>query len=169
MTDYQEKENKNIYLPININISNKKILIIGAGKVGLHKAKILSRFVDSATIISPFFLEEFDKLPFSKIQKEYQPSDLQGAFLVYVCTENHQLNEQIKHDCQTKNILCSVCDNPSLCDFTSPAIFKDQNIMVAVSSNAKDVRKSMSIRDVIKDNWDYLMGKIKEAKSIYKK
>lgn len=164
-----KSNNQNIFLPININISNKKILIIGAGKVGLHKAKILNRFVDNATIISPSFLDEFDSLPFERIQKEYQPSDLQGAFLVYVCSENHILNAQIKKDCSDRKILCSVCDNPSLCDFTSPAIFKDDNIMVAVSSNAKDVHKSMSIRDVIRDNWNYLLRNIKEAKSIYKK
>jgi len=155
------------FLPININIAGKRILIIGGGRVGLHKASILSRFTDEATVISPKFEEGFSNLPFALVEKEYAEGDLDGAFLVYVCTENHDLNAQIKKDCEARRILCSVCDNPPLCDFTSPAIFKDGDIMVAVSSNAKNVRKSMSIRDVIKRFWTELMSRREEAERVY--
>lgn len=156
------------FLPININISGKRILIIGGGRVGLHKAKILSRYTAEATVISPTFVEGFSNIPFRQIQKKYGPDDLEGAFMVYVCTENHELNAQIKSDCEARRILCSVCDNPALCDFTSPAIFRDGDIMVAVSSNAKSVRKSMSIRDIIKEKWEYLTSLLGEPQSIYR-
>ena len=76
------------FLPINMNIEGKRILIIGGGRVGLHKAKILHRFTDEATVISASFLDGFSELPFTQIRKEYEPSDLEGAFLVYVCTES---------------------------------------------------------------------------------
>lgn len=150
-----------------MNIEGKRILIIGGGRVGLHKAKILHRFTDEATVISASFLDGFSELPFTQIRKEYEPSDLEGAFLVYVCTEKSELNSRIKRDAETRRILCSVCDSPALCDFTSPAIFKDGDIMVAVSSNAKDVHKSMSIRDSIKECWDYLLNRKVTPQSIY--
>lgn len=156
------------FLPININITDKRILIIGGGRVGFHKATILNRFTDEATVISPCFEDGFKDLPFTLVEKEYSEDDLDGAFLVYVCTENHDLNSQIKKQCEERRILCSVCDNPPLCDFTSPAIFKDGDIMVAVSSNATNVRKSMSIRDVIKKNWKWLLERLEEAESVYK-
>ena len=110
------------FLPVNINIDGKRILIIGGGRVGLHKATILSRFTDSATIISPTFREGFQSLPFRLLQKAYEPADLDGAFLVYICTENDELNRRIKQDAEQRHVLASVCDNPSLCDFTSPQL-----------------------------------------------
>lgn len=137
------------FLPISINITNKKILIIGGGKVGFHKASILNRFTDKATIISPQFHEGFKDLPFELIEKKYESTDLNGAFLVYVCTENKLLNSQIKTDAEALGILASVCDNPPLCDFISPAIYKKENVTIAVSSNARDVYQSLDIRNQI--------------------
>lgn len=155
------------FLPVNINIDGKRILIIGGGRVGLHKATILTRFTDSATIISPTFREGFQSLPFRLLQKAYEPADLDGAFLVYICTENDELNRRIKQDAEQRHVLASVCDNPSLCDFTSPAIFRQGDLTVAVSSDAKDVRRSMRIRDVIQDNFSHLESIAQPEKSIY--
>lgn len=157
------------FLPININIEGAKIVIVGGGRVGLHKAQILSRFTDSATVISPSFRSGFEALPFTLVNKEYDPSDLDGALLVYACTEVPTLNEQILADAHARGILCSVCDAPRLCDFTSPAIFRPGkgDVLVAVSSNARDVRRSMSIRDSIQRNWETIEASATEAERVY--
>ncbi|MDO4164877.1 MAG: bifunctional precorrin-2 dehydrogenase/sirohydrochlorin ferrochelatase [Bacteroides sp.] len=145
------KNTENIFLPVALNITGKKIVIVGGGRVGLHKATILHRFTDEATVISPEFREGFSELPFTLMQKSYEREDLRGAFLVYVCTENEQLNIQIKQDAEELGVLASVCDNPPLCDFISPAIYREGDISIAVSSNAKDVRRSIRVRDRIKE------------------
>ncbi len=137
------------FLPISINVTNKKILLIGGGKVATHKAQIIYRFITDITVVSPEFTEEILKLPFNFIKKEYEPSDLDGAFLVYVCTGNHELNAQIKVHAEEKGILTSVCDAPLLCDFVSPAIHKEGNLTIAVSSNARDVYQSVYVRNNI--------------------
>lgn len=157
------------FLPININIEGRRIIIIGGGRVGLHKATILERFTDRATVISPEFREGFSQLPFTLVRKHYEPSDLDGAFLVYICTEDAQLNRQIKRDAEARGVLASVCDSPGLCDFTSPAIFRKDNLTVAVASDARDVHRSMSIRDAIRDNFDYLEAHSHDARSLYRK
>lgn len=157
------------FLPININIEGKRILIIGGGRVGLHKATILARFTDRAIVISPDFKEGFHDLPFSLVRKHFEPSDLDGAFLIYVCTEDAELNRYIKHEAEARGVLASVCDSPSLCDFTSPAIFSKDNLTIAVASDARDVHRSMRIRDAIRDNFDYIEAHSKPPQSIYHK
>jgi siroheme synthase-like protein len=144
------KETNHTFLPVAVNITDKKILIIGGGNVGYHKATILSRYTKQAFVISPEFRDEFAELPFACIKRAYRPSDLDGAFLVYVCTENEKLNRKIYRDATERGVLVSVCDDPSLCDFISPAIVRDENICIAVSSNASDVKRSIRIRDRIK-------------------
>lgn len=156
------------FLPISINIEGKKILIVGGGRVGLHKATILHRFTNEATVISPQFKDGFEALPFTLVQKAYEPSDLDGALLVYICTENSELNQQIKRDAEQRHVLASVCDNPPLCDFTSPAIYKEGDLTIAVASNAKDVHLSMRIRDAMKSNIQYIKDKATSFVTVYK-
>jgi len=139
------------FLPISINVTNKKILLIGGGKVATHKGTIMARFVDNVTVIAPGFTPEIKKLPYTFIEKEYEKSDLEGFFLVYVCTGNHELNAQIKTDAEELGILTSVCDAPLLCDFVSPAIHKEGNITISVGSNARNVYQSVDIRNQIKE------------------
>ncbi|MPL97365.1 Siroheme synthase [bioreactor metagenome] len=138
------------FLPISINVTNKKILLIGGGKVATHKASIIARFItDKVTVISPDFTTEIRQLPFTFIQKNYDKNDLKDFFLVYVCTGDHELNRQIKADAEELGILTSVCDAPLLCDFVSPAIFKQEHLTIAVSSNAQNVYQSIAVRDRI--------------------
>jgi siroheme synthase-like protein len=138
------------FLPVSINITGKRIVLIGGGKVAFHKATILRRFVGEATVIAPEFHPEWESLPFELRRKTYEPEDLDGAFLVYICTGNQALNATVKADCEQRKILANVCDNPALCDFISPAIHKEGPVTIAVSSNAQDVRRSIAIRNRIK-------------------
>lgn len=119
--------------------------------MALHKASILSRFTDRVRVVAPEFHAGFASLPFERAQKRYEPDDLTGAFLVYICTENEALNREIKGECARQGLLASVCDNPSLCDFISPAVHKEGNITIAVSSNAQNVRQSIDIRNQIRE------------------
>jgi len=139
------------FLPISINVTNKKILLVGGGNVATHKGTIMARFVENVTVISPAFTEEIRKLPFTFIEKEYEKSDLAGFFLVYVCTGDHELNAQIKADAEEAGILTSVCDAPLLCDFVSPAIHKEDNVTISVGTNARDAFQAVFIRNQITD------------------
>ena len=40
------------FLPVCIDIQNEKILIIGGGKVGLHKVEGLERFTKNIKVVS---------------------------------------------------------------------------------------------------------------------
>lgn len=138
------------FLPISINVTGRKILLIGGGKVATHKASIIARFVtENVTVISPDFTPEILQQPFTFIEKEYEKNDLKDFFLVYVCTGDHELNRQIKVDAEEMGILTSVCDAPMLCDFVSPAIFKHDHLTIAVASNAQNVYQSIAVRDRI--------------------
>jgi siroheme synthase-like protein len=144
-----EKEER-MFLPVSVNITGKKILIVGGGKVGSHKAALLSRFTDNIAVISPGFEDSLGDLPVERIRKAYEKKDLEGAFLAYICTGDEALNAQVKDDAEALGILACVCDHPALCDFISPAIYKEGDVTIAVSSNARDVRRSIAIRDAIR-------------------
>jgi precorrin-2 dehydrogenase/sirohydrochlorin ferrochelatase len=137
-------------MPIAINIRNKKILLIGGGHVALHKIASLQQYHADIYILATSVCEEIKKMQVWHTEKSYERNDLSGAHLVYACTNIKSLNEMIYNDCQELGILVNVVDNPLLCDFVSPAIYKNDYLSVAVSSNARDVYKSIEVRNKIK-------------------
>jgi precorrin-2 dehydrogenase / sirohydrochlorin ferrochelatase len=138
------------FMPIAINIRNQRILLIGGGHVALHKIASLRQYQAELHVLAIHVSEEIKNQQISYTEKSYERNDLIGAFLVYACTNIKLLNELIYSDCQELGILVNVVDNPLLCDFVSPAIYKKDYLSVAVSSNARDVYKSIEVRNKIK-------------------
>jgi precorrin-2 dehydrogenase/sirohydrochlorin ferrochelatase len=139
------------FLPIAINVEDKKILLIGGGRIAFHKIGFLKPFANNISVVALEVLDEIKAMGCDYKEKPYEKSDLKGAFMVYACTNIIELNRQVKADAQSLGILSNVVDNPKLCDFVSPAIYKHDNIAVAVSSNAQNVYKAIEIRNKIKE------------------
>jgi siroheme synthase-like protein len=138
------------YLPISINVSGKKVLIIGGGRIAYHKIGFLEQFADHIEIVALEVCEQIKHKKFKYTEKPYEKTDLKDAFLIYACTNIKELNKQVKTDAEELGKLCNVVDNPPLCDFVSPAIYKNGIYTVACGSNAQDVHKSIEIRNKIK-------------------
>ena len=138
-----------MFLPISLNITDKEILIIGGGKVAYHKIQLLLPYSNNIRIIAKEVIQEIRDLDLRFIEKEYEKSDLNDAFLVYACTDIKTLNQEIYKDAHEQKILVNVVDNPPLCDFVSPAIYKKDHMTVAVGSNAQDVHASIRWRNKI--------------------
>lgn len=144
------------FLPISIRINN--ILIVGGGKVATHKGTILHHFTDKVTVIAPKITDELRRLPFQFIERDFEDNDLYGVQLLFVCTDSKAANHHIKAVAERHGIIASVCDDTAWCDFTSPAISRQDgdNLTIAVGSDAKDVRRSIRVRNrinqLIKDN-----------------
>ena len=145
------KMQTNCYLPISLNLSDKHVLLIGGGKVALQKLKILRQFTNNITVLAPEIRTEITKTGVTCLYKPYAFNDLEAFQLVYSCTNNQQLNQQIAADCRKKKILINVVDTPELSDFISPAIYRQAEMTVAVSSGGSDVRKAIKWRNQAKE------------------
>jgi precorrin-2 dehydrogenase/sirohydrochlorin ferrochelatase len=143
------------FLPISINITDKKILIIGGGRIASHKIGFLEQFTSNIKVVALDVIDPIKTKGISYIEKPYEKSDLKGAFLVYACTNIAELNQRVKRDAESLGILTNVVDNPKLCDFVSPAIYKREHMAVAVSSNGQDVYRSIAVRNKIKEIFEY--------------
>jgi precorrin-2 dehydrogenase/sirohydrochlorin ferrochelatase len=142
------------FLPISINITDKKILIIGGGRIASHKIGFLEQFTKNISLVAIEVIDSIKAKGYSYQEKPYEKSDLDGAFLVYACTNIVELNQKVKSDAESLGILTNVVDNPALCDFVSPAIYKRDHITISVGSNAQEVHRSIAVRNKIKELLD---------------
>lgn len=146
-----------VFLPLNIRVDNKKILFVGGGKIALHKIQTIEKYTRNITIVSPEIIDELKGKGFTEICKSYEPSDLDGAFLVYASTNVEEVNRQVRDDAEARGILVNVVDNRELSGFISPAVIRKEEMTIAVSSNGQNVKKSVEwrnrLREIIEAEW----------------
>jgi siroheme synthase-like protein len=140
---------KKKYLPISIDISSQRILIIGGGESAYKKLKILQRFDAQVEVIALKVCDEIKTNGVKYIETAYRKELLKGYLMLYSCTNNEELDRQILEDGKEMGVLVNIHDNPKLCQFVSPAIFQNGKITVAVGSNAEDVYESIRVRNLI--------------------
>ncbi len=139
------------FLPISIDISESRILIIGGGQSALKKIKILLRSNAHIDVIAESFVDQILELNVFCMKKAYEKSDVKGYLMLFSCTDDDELDRQIAQDGREPGVLVNVHDKPSFCQFVSPAIYRDGNISVAVSSNAENVYEAIRIRNLIRE------------------
>ena len=137
------------FIPIAVK-TTAHITIIGGSPEGIKKAKRLARLTDQVTFISPEIPEALRSLPFHFIERTFEAGDLKDTKILYVCTADQKENHRIKQIAENRGILTSVCDDPDYCDFVSPAVFLKDNLTISVGSDARDVRRSIRIRNRIR-------------------
>ncbi len=143
-----------IFYPINLNIKNRKCVIVGGGKVAERKAKNILSFGGKVKIISPELTTGLRKLYRTKkiryVKLEYSPDVLKGAFLVYAATSQRKSNAQIAKDAKRLRILVNVADSAEDSSFILPAILRKKKSIISVSTNGKSPSLAKRIRDEIK-------------------
>ena len=127
--------------PIFLELSGRRVVLIGGGTVALRKAQALldtgARLVVVAERINDM-LEALCRGSDAEVVKApYAKSYLAGALLAVAATNNHQLNKQIYQDCQELEVLCNVVDVPELCDFFVPAVVKRGDFQIAISTEGQ--------------------------------
>lgn len=124
--------------PIYLELSGRRVVVIGAGAVALRKAQTLlaagARLVIVAQHIDDMLTTLCQDTNAELIKSRYSKDYLAGAVLAIAATNNHQLNKRIYKDCQELEILCNVVDEPELCDFFVPAIVKRGDLQIAVGT-----------------------------------
>lgn len=137
------------FLPINVNVKNKKILVVGGGKVAFQKLKTIVKFSKNITVIGKKISDDIKNLHVKHIERSFLLKDLNGYNLVFICTNDKKLNKKISKKAQEKGVLVNVADDISLCDFISPAVGFFDDLVISVSSNGKDVKGAVCARDLI--------------------
>jgi precorrin-2 dehydrogenase/sirohydrochlorin ferrochelatase len=137
------------FIPVNINTKLGRILVVGGGKVALHKLKTIVKFARLITVVAPGILPEIRGLGVRMVRRPYRKEFLKGAFLVYACTDDTAVNRQVRRDACEIGIMANVADDKRLCDFISPAVYKKGHMVVSVCSQGKDVKAAVALRDNI--------------------
>ena len=153
---------KKNFLPISLDIAGQKILIIGGGKDAFKKLEILRRFDANVKVVAFKVCDEIKNSGVVYYETAYRKEILKGYLMLYSCSNNPELDHQILQDGKEMGVLVNIHDKPELCQFVSPAIYRNGKITVAVGSNGEDVHESIRLRNIIQEFLPKISTKIKD-------
>ena len=146
----------NKFFPVSIDLNNKNVLVIGAGKIALRKIATLLNYNCNITVITKEVLEEkfleLEKDNKIKILKnqEFKEKFLENIFLVITATDNEILNKEISQLCMSKNILVNNVTSKDDMNVRFMSIYEKDDIQIAISANGNP-KKAVEIKNKIKN------------------
>ena len=142
--------------PINIEIKDMGITIIGGGEVAYRKCKNFLEFGKRVKVISKEYINKFEELKdkLEIINDEYREEYLKSSFIVVAATNNKEINREIGIYCRENGKLVNVVDNIELSNFTVPSYVKRGDLLISVSTGGKSPSLSSKIKKELEEKYD---------------
>jgi siroheme synthase-like protein len=140
-----------------LKLSGRRSIVVGAGSVGLEKIEGLLVCDGDVTVIAPEADEPIRALADEGTivwhQREYESSDVEGAFLIIAATSDTDVNVRVFEDAEARGMLVNVVDVPPLCNFILPAITRTGPIAIAISTAGASPALAKRMKDEIAEQF----------------
>lgn len=140
-------------------LTNRRILLVGGGKVARRKLTGLLTAQADILIVAPNLESEIELLVQQKkvayIASEFNTELLDttpGFSLVFAATGQATTNRQIAKLCAERGLLCNSADDPRVSGFLVPAMVRRGPVTVAVGTQGASPALSRLLKERI-DSW----------------
>ena len=131
-----------MYFPVFIDLSEKKILVVGGGAIASRRVRTLSGFAGHITVQAPEISEEIRSLaegfPVTLREEVFFPEILSGMDLVLAATNDRKLNSRIGELCREQGIPVNVCSRKEDCDFFFPSVIQKGDLVIGINASGKN-------------------------------
>lgn len=147
-----------MWFPLFINLENKKVLVIGGGKVATKKIEKILEYGADITVVTENVVEEkLLKLGNVKIENNQKIENnkakieklVKGYFLIIAATDNEELNENIANVCDSNGMLINNVSSKIKMNAMFGGIVKNSEFQIAISTSGKSCKRSRAMKSEI--------------------
>ena len=148
----------NMWFPLFVNLENKKVLVIGGGKIAYKKITKILEYSANVTIVAEKIEEEkllqLENVKIVDNKRIENDKDIIGElvknyFLVIAATNDEELNENIAKICDSRGILINNISSKTEMNAMFGGIVKNDEFQIAVSTGGKNCRRSRAMKSEI--------------------
>ena len=133
-----------MYFPLFVDLSKKKILIVGGGAIASRRVHTLLGFGPRLTVLAPEISPEIraygEQGLLTLKEASFFPEALGGMDLVLATTSDEKLNGEIGRLCREQGIPVNVCSRKEDCDFFFPSVIQKGDLVIGINASGKDHR-----------------------------
>lgn len=154
-----------VYPILLTNLAGASVVVVGGGRVAARKVAGLLALQATVTVVSPELSPELTALAASGAirwrDRPYASGDLGGARLVFAATDVRAVNAGVAQEAAQRGILCNVADAPEEGSFHLPAVHRQAELVVAVSTGGTAPGRAKALRDRIAAWLNEHLGEVK--------
>lgn len=141
-------------LPVCLLVAGRPCLVAGGGEIATRKVGHLLDAGAAVTVVSPKISAPLRTLAASGkivvLSRAFSSSDVKGKHLAIATTDSRAVNSRVLAACRKHRVLCSAADsNWPNGDFMMPAICRNKDVVVTVSTGGRSCRQARMIKDKI--------------------
>lgn len=150
------------FFPMFIDLEDKKVVVVGGGRVATRRVRTLTQFTSNIYVIAPRITDEIDNMAIKGMihleRRSVMRQDFSMAFMVIAATDDGRLNDEIYRVCKEQGIYVNVATDKSKCDFYFPGVMKRDEVVIGINASgvnhagAKKVRMELEEFFEVKDN-----------------
>jgi len=138
------------FYPVFLNLRGRRAVVIGGGAVAEQKVLGLLSAGAHVTVVSPETTPRLAELAaaggIDLRRRAYRTGDLAGAWVAIAGTDDRGANAQVWAEAEREGVLLNAVDDLDHCSFIAPAIHREGDITVAVSTSGKSPALAARLR-----------------------
>ena len=138
------------FYPVFLDLRGRRAVVIGGGAVAEQKVLGLLSAGAHVTVVSPETTPHLAELAarggIDLRRRPYRTGDLAGAWLAIAGTDDRAANAQVWAEAEREGVLLNAVDDLDHCSFIAPAIHREGDITVAVSTSGKSPALAARLR-----------------------
>ena len=141
------------FYPAFLDLRGRRVVVIGGGVVAEQKTLGLLEAGARVAVVSPETTERLDELAARQAievhRRPYRAGDLAGAWLAVAATDDRAVNRVVWAEAERHGVLLNAVDDLPYCSFIAPAVHREGDITVAISTAGKSPALAVRLRERI--------------------
>ncbi|GAA2570553.1 uroporphyrinogen-III C-methyltransferase [Winogradskya consettensis] len=141
----------NLY-PLALKLDGRRVLVVGGGAVATRRVPALlaaGALVDIVSpVLTPALLAHADAGRLTWQERRFEPSDVDGAWLVHVAVDDPEAAGQVTLAAEQRRVFCVRADDRTAATAWTPAVARQGEVTVAVTDSG-DRQRAMAVRDLV--------------------
>lgn len=141
------------WYPVYLNLEGRSCVVIGGGREAERKVLGLREAGGRVTVISPTITPRLEEMAgqglIQVVRRSYKRGDLDGSFLAIAAGEDRRANREIWQEAEQGRVVLNAVDDMPHCHFIAPAIYRQGDLTVAISTAGKSPALGVRIRNGI--------------------
>ena len=161
------------YLPLFVDTSGKKCLIVGGGNVASRKLIPILKSDMDVNLVAPEINEDVCKLAenyknLTIEKRKFEKKDIDNQFLIVATTNDKNINSLIAKLAKKKNILVNMAEDALTGDTLIPSVVDRNPIKIAISSGAASPILTRLVKTKLETVIPYSFSKLAEVMMDYR-
>ena len=120
--------------PAFLKLRDRQVVVVGAGPVAASKLRGLLDAGADVTVVAPEWVDEAAAAGVTRVEREFRPSDLDGAWLV-VAAATPAVNREVARAAEARCLFVNAVDDPPNASLYLGGVVRRAGVTLAVSTD----------------------------------